>query len=635
MTIVQIEMDGRDRIMARFADYDPKLVSIAKGIPGGRFVGPNKGGPGWRFHLDMQTCAALRKAFGEDARFSDEILEWGRVQKEEKLRAEAIREMGDADYDFSFLKGYAPEMFPRLRNYQRVGVQFIAEGRNVLIADEPGLGKTWETIAGIVGQGEELVNGCHLVICPKISIESVWLKELNLWVQEPVFVAPEGARQRRKLLEEVSLCREEEIPFWLVVNPQMITLRRNRAGRGVEDLETGDFLERQFPFLFEIEWDSIILDEAHESGIANPSSQFSKAMRQIHGVKRVALTGTPMGGKPLRLWGILHWLEPREFSSKHRWAETWIKKIEFQNRDGRLITKYEDLKKTSELQFYEAHARYILRRKKEEVFSELPPKQYSEMWVEMEKKQADQYRLMEQESIANLMELEERKGQITATNVLSVNSWLKQFANGYCEMVEKGEVYNEELDEIVMKYRAQATADSPKLKALLELLSQIGADDKSTGEQVVIFTQFKGWADLITETLRAKGIPTAKITGDVSKRAERNQIQEDFQSGGVYQVIVMTTKAGGVSINLDMANSVVFFDETWNPDEQDQASDRVHRASRIHRVTVYTLRTKGTIEQEVKNKITNKKNINDVLLDRYRMMKEEQEHGDESVRTDK
>lgn len=611
-------------ILARFRQYDQALKKRMEKVPGGRFVSVNQGGPGWKFQLEMQTCRLLKKEFGDEVEFSPEVTEWGREQNEQDILAKTIRSQEDTGIALTRLKEEAPELAGYLRNYQRVCAEFVSEVPNCLVADDPGLGKTVEVIAGLVQAGANA--GPILVICPKISIENVWLPELDKYVSDPVFAAPEGRRERRKLLKEVAMCQEEDIPFWLVVNFNMVTLRRTNRGQGDEyDHVTGAHLERQFPFLHELDWSAIVIDEIQDSGIANPSSQFARSLRSMSAQRRIGMSGTPIGGKPERLWGILHWLEKDKFASKQRWRDQWLKKTKiYLHEQDRELIKWDSIK-GDEREFYEAHARYIIRREKADVASELPPKTPVDIWVHMTAKQAEQYAQMEEESVATLMEQEERVGTLAVTSVLAVDTWLRQFANGYCDLVEKVEKVNQITGELEMKYKAVPTLDSPKLEALMELLSQTGANDPATGKQVIIFSQFVEMVELIHRYLNEKKIKTAMIhgKGESAKRKVREQIVLDFQKGGVYQAIVMTTKSGGVSITLDRADDVIFIDETWNPDDKTQASDRAHRISRIHNVTVYSIRTRGTIEEDVMQTNEDKRHINDVLLDRYRRMKNE------------
>ena len=622
-------------MIIKFVEYSTNLRYEVEKVPGARFIGPTKpNGPGFSIQMDMQTCDELMRRFGQEIEFDPAIIEWGKQKREEDLRLKTIAAQADATepLDAVLEKWAGREFFDKnmecmrpvleaLRPDQRLGIQWLSQCPNPLLADEPGLGKTWQVIGGTILNGTH--EGYNLVICPKISIENVWLPELNLLQDEVVFVAPEGRRQRDKLLGEVQMCLEDEIPFWLVVNPHMVSLRHTTKGESSDfyDHLTDRTLKVQFPFLFEVEWDNIIIDESQMTGLANPGSQFSRAIKMMNQKKRIAMSGTPMGGKPERLWGQLHWLEPKDFSTKSTWLKRWAKEISFEV-DAREIKKYVGIKDNLEEEFYVEHSKYMLRRKKDDVL-DIPPKIFQDIWVDFKSTQhKQQYDLMDEQAMANIMEAEEIVGRVTMANVLATNTWLKQFANGFCELEERERTWNEFLQGWDIKYRAIPTDHSPKLDALMEILQEVGADDPASGEQVLVFSQFRRTADLVHGWLGSKGVKSALITGAVTSRQKREGIISDFQKGGVYQTLVMSTKAAGVSITLDKANTVIFMDEDYDPDVQSQASDRCHRAGLVHNVTVYTIRTKGTIEEDVLAKLRKKQALNDILLDRYRQAKE-------------
>jgi SNF2 family DNA or RNA helicase len=618
-----VEKFGRESMLVKLApDVRPSMLDAVARMPGATFVKEAYGGPGFKIYLDMTNCKRLRSEFGDHITFSDEIMQWG-IDRETEARK--LRELASAstvdDDDLPRVQQHLPEMWKLLRPYQKSGIKYIAHSPNPLVADDQGLGKTWEVIGGIFESGMDA--GPNLIVCPKISIESVWLYELSRFQDHAIFVAPEGRKQREQLLEEVEFALETELPFWLVINPAMLTYRKTNDDTGYFDSATQMWYDCQFPFITRTKWNTLVLDEAHLSGIANPNTQTARAIAKLSVKKKIATTGTPAGGKARRLWGILHWLEPKEFKSRNRWNEQWLERKVLYDVNGQERTEFVGLDPKMEQSFYKAHAQYILRRKKEEVYTEMPPKQYIDMTVEMTERQRKQYEQMENEAYVRLDQSEASKGGVNVTNVLATFSWLKQFANAFCELEEKERIWDDMLDDWVIKYKATPTEESPKLEALMGILDGLGIPDGD--EQAVVFTQFSGMANMVHAYLNKKGIPTEKITGAVSNRQKRSEIQSQFQAGEGAKVVVMTTKAGGVSINMDRANTVIFLDETWDPDDRLQAEDRAHRASRIHQVTVYTIRTKGTIEtQLIKRTLKDKRMINDILLDMYRKKGEDE-----------
>jgi SNF2 family DNA or RNA helicase len=297
----------------------------------------------------------------------------------------------------------------------------------------------------------------------------------------------------------------------------------------------------------------------------------------------------------LRLWGALHFLEPKIFSSKWRWAEQWL-----QVKDGYFGKEVGDIKPEKEEEFYKYHAQFILRRKKEEVLPELPPKQRVEVICSLKPTQRKHYRKFAKEAEIILEDV-----HLSATNKLAEMTRLKAFASGECTAEERS------------NGRIKLHPDfskGGKADALLERLLEGGVDK---GErQAIIGTQFSEVADSIFTFLSERDFKVAKITGAVGV-AERGRVIKSFQRGEA-QVVVLTLKAGGVSITLDAADHVHVIDEDYNPDVQTQFEDRAHRMSRIHQVTVYYYRTRGTIEEEINEIVFNKHMTNEQILDLVR-----------------
>jgi SWI/SNF-related matrix-associated actin-dependent regulator 1 of chromatin subfamily A len=142
--------------------------------------------------------------------------------------------------------------------------------------------------------------------------------------------------------------------------------------------------------------------------------------------------------------------------------------------------------------------------------------------------------------------------------------------------------------------------------------------DASGDNVCVIASQHAKTVEMVYELLTGMCIPTAMITGDTSGK-KRKEVIQNFQAGTGARVVVMTTTAGGVAITLDRADTVHILDETFNPDDQAQLEDRIHRASRIHQVTCYYYRTRGTIEEDIyeltrEKEVTNQQILNELRL---------------------
>lgn len=590
------ELDEKGKYIEVQFEYDYEAVVRIKKVPGRRWQPAMKV---WRVPLDISAARILREQFGARLKLGAALTEWGeRAVTQEKLLG-ALSSAPTANLVHMYDK--VPELADTLKDFQRAGVVFASVSQHPLIADQPGLGKTLEAIGAVFESQNDL--GMHLVIAPATSLDTVWKYELEKWQPHPVFMATGTAKQRQATIDEFL----GSGPAWLIVNPDMVRFRKGPDGKPMS----------AYPALHATSWASIIIDECHKNAVRHPKTLTAKgmfALKLAHDGKRIALSGTPMGGREINLWGILHYLRPDVFTTKWGWADQWLDVVH--NGYGYQIG---GLRRGMEERF-QAHLQpYMLRRTKEEVLKELPPKQRIDVWCDMSAKQSKQYKkfakdaevlvsrvnITDEEVMAALGGDKPTKAVVFASNILAEYTRLKQFANAYHEMLD---------GELV------PTIDSGKLDALLDKLDELGIMDGEGEEQAVIFSQFSKVVDLVHDKLTEMGVKALKITGAVNKRGERADKQREFQAGDA-RVMVMTTTAGGVAITLDKASNVFILDETWDPDDQEQAEDRCHRASRIHQVTIYYLRAKGTIEEYIRETVSGKGSVNASVLDLTRQGK--------------
>lgn len=585
---VSLDLIGEGKKIKVSFEFSMELVKKIKTITGARFVSKEKSDDGkayWTVPRELDLARRVRDAFNGKVHMSEEISDWlsDQFATEETLTKLALAE----DADLTRVPDELEYMTENLLPYQRAGIAYAAAALAPLIADQPGLGKTWEAIGAVFEAG--LDEGKHLVIAPLTSLETVWEEELLSLQPHGVYTCVGSPLERGRVIAEFM---EDEYPAWLIINPAMIQLV-NKRGEGAPT--------PRWPELFEVLWDTIILDECHKAGLRNEKSLMAQGLNALScSGKRMALSGTPMGGKPINLWPILHWLHPAEFTSKWRWAAQWLSIEETQ-----WGKKIGEIKSSRKDEFNHYITPYMLRRTKSEVLPQLPAKQYVPIWLPMGPKQKKQY-----DEFAAAAEVRIDDEKLTATGILAEYTRLKQFAIAHSRI--------RWINKTEGQFRVSPTPESCKLEKLEELLEERGIfeEEQDEPEQVVIFSQFSEVVDWVAEYLREiRGVDVLKITGAVNKKGERRDIQREFQSGDGARVIVMTTTSGGVAITLDRADTVIFMDETWDPDDQEQAEDRIHRASRIHQVTCYYLRTKGTIEQYINQVIGHKQNVNTQILD--------------------
>lgn len=615
---VQAERVGR-QIEIHFP-YNPDHVRLIKGIPGSRFSKTD--GPHWTVPLDLGVCRELRQAFESELKLGPELRAWGKQEVSLERGLGVLAAASTAE--LTLLPTLLPELNEAVHigpigvywaqqaaagkispaelaskrkaalagpgSFQVADVAFGAQSKRYLNGNQPGIGKTLETIGSIFEAG--ISEGRHLVICPVSSKDSVWQYELERWQPYPVWVA-EGSRAKREAILQEFFDETEFGPGWLIINAEMV-----KVVKDPDEMDDKPKGKMTYPQLEQCVWSSITRDEIHKQGTRNINTQASVGMKRLKSDFRVAISGTPIGGKIINLFGTLQWLRPEVYTSKWKWAERWLEV----SHDYMGHKEIGGLVKTRQDDFFKSLVPIMLRRTKAEVLHWLPAKHRIPVWVDFgSPEHQKQYEKFELDAFVKIGEED-----ISATGVLAEYTRLKQFATA---LHGPG---------LVPK------PISGKIAALEQILGERGIlepavpGEEWTGEQVVIFSQFKQVVNMVSAWLDEKEVSHYVITGDTTRKGERKELKDNFQAGKA-RVMVMTTTAGGVSITLDRASTVVILDETWVDDDQEQAEDRCHRASKTHQVTVYYLRTKGTIEEMIMNLNTDKREVNKLVLDLRRL----------------
>lgn len=626
-------------------------LKVIKSVPGRRWLKDRPGRP-WSVPLDMTVCRLLRKGFGEGRealQIGPELRSWAYEAAQAETRLGSIsagtsgvlehlpyllptlyralylgplgkqytdnggtsQELDVAASVFSTMCGAGVDYWDGTwGSYQTADVRFMADSAAPGNFNHQGLGKTPETIAEVWESQRHVGN--HLVICPKGAVETVWGPELERWQadaaldNEVEIYLPTGTRvQRQKILDQFQV---STAPVkWVVVNPEMIRYEKDPINEGkvayrakpkewykacdcARLVDPHWHYTTRFPALGDTRWRTVVNDEVHKGNIRNQRSLTAKSVYDLHREKPIALSGTPMKKKGADIWGILHYLRPDVFTSFWNFVDMFFEVND--NGFGKVIG---GLREDRQDEFFQYLMPYALRRTKAECAPWLPAKQHVDVWVELVGLQWAQYVSMLEESCAVV-----GKGTISASSVLAQYTRLQQFAGSLCDLD----------GDAVMP-----TLKSAKLDALWERLEEAGILDGSSEDSTAIFSQSKRMVDLVARTLTAKGVSVGIISGDNMK--DRPALVGDFQAGKVKVLCVVTT-AGGVALTLDRSDTAHFLDETWAPDDQEQAEDRFHRVSRMHQVTIYHYRAKDTIDEEKMVESDDKRTAQQHILDSRR-----------------
>jgi SNF2 family DNA or RNA helicase len=572
----------------------------AKLVPGARPVWDRTVEPNrfkcWTYPLTLATCRAFRDQFGDDLVIGDTLAKWAWEQRGTEDEMELLR--AGVDSDMPYVREEAPILWKALqdRPFQITGANFVTKGRRVCLGDEPRLGKTYQALAALVEYGAERT----LIACPKVATRTVWARKIYELLGEVAFVA-QGTRAERE--RAFSRFNKATGPRFVIINSEMIRVGRMyacpdgkeyrvRPGKTKgcqEDHKHKTKYYPEYPELFAEPWDAIVLDESHNV-LASSKHQISDGITQIRlgavrlpladdGMK-IAMSGTWWRERLDRAWGTLNWLDPKQFGSYWRFAEMYFG-VTTDFWGGNTVGKVPLNQKA----FTDAIRPYYLRRTKLEVAPDLKPIEYAGtpppgnpsgsvgVYIDMEARQARAYSEVEDLGLVHLAD-----GKIMLVNGnLAELTRMKQFA------VTHGVLDDED------KFRP--SLPSNKLDWIMEFL----AEREESNGKVVIASQFTKVINLFAAAIRKAGWQVVTITGETSA-SKRDYAQDVFMTGSP-RVALINVFAGGEAIDLSAADEMIFIDEPWTDDKITQAENRIQNLAKIQQLTVYRLRSAGTIDE--------------------------------------
>jgi superfamily II DNA or RNA helicase len=427
-----------------------------------------------------------------------------------------------------------------LRPYQQQGLnwlQFLRQHQLAgILADDMGLGKTLQTLAHILTEKEAgRLTHPALIVAP--------LSLLGNWQREAARFCPSlRTHIHHGLLRHGAA--QDLSGFDIVLTPYSL-------------------LHRDRDLWLATDWHLLVLDEAQN--IKNANTHAAQTVGDIPSRHRLCLSGTPMENHLGELWSLFHFLMPGFLGSQKRFGVLFRNPIERQGNSE----KMDQLRKRI--------TPFMLRRTKDVVASELPPKIETLMPVPLQGKQADLYetiRLGMEKTVRDALNAQGlAKSQITILDALLK---LRQVC---CD------------PRLLKLGAASQVQQSAKLEQLLDMLPKMVAE----GRKILLFSQFTQMLGLIEQELPRLGIPWVKLTG---QSKNRDAIIDRFTSGEV-PLFLISLKAGGVGLNLPQADTVIHYDPWWNPAVENQATDRAHRIGQTQNVWVLKLVAQGTIEERM------------------------------------
>ncbi len=443
-----------------------------------------------------------------------------------------------------------------LRDYQRVGLAWMqglrANRVAGILADDMGLGKTAQTLAHIAMEEEEgrLTDPC-LVVVPT-SLVPNWVAEAQRFTPRLRVVVLHGLDRHEKLGD--------------LDRAHIVVTTYGVVGRDVE------MLKRRT-------WHLLILDEAQ--AIKNPDSKATRAVCALNARNRLCLSGTPVENNLGELWSQFAFLMPGLLGDRKEFGRRYRTPIE-KRADG-----------TRAKQLMRRIRPFLLRRTKEAVAKELPPKTEVVVRIDLEPAQRDLYetiRLSVNETVRAALAVSG-----VSRNAITIIDALLKLRQVCCD------------PRLVKIPAAGKVKESAKLDALTDMVLEMVPE----GRRILIFSQFTTMLDLIKLRLEEAKIGYVELTGRTLDRAEP---VNRFQNREV-PVFLISLKAGGRGLNLTAADTVIHYDPWWNPAAEDQATDRAYRIGQDKPVFVYKLIAADTVEERILDLQRRKGNLSDATIE--------------------
>jgi superfamily II DNA or RNA helicase len=493
----------------------------------------------------LQTLIELYDNLGEGGELRLSRLDAPRLQEFDEVEIRggaALKRLAAKLRNFDGIKpAKLPTTFKgELRGYQRQGLdwlQFLREYELAgILADDMGLGKTVQTLAHLaIEKRAGRMRHPSLIIAPT-SLMGNWRREATLFTPKLNVLVLQGPDRHAHF---------DDLHAYDLI------------------LTTYPLLPRDREVLLGQPYHYLILDEAQQ--IKNPRAQAALIVREIEASHRLCLTGTPMENHLGELWAQFDFLLPGFLGSREQFTRNYRNPIEQEGDQARL----QRLSRRIEP--------FMLRRVKEQVAKELPPKSQLQRSVALEGRQAALY-----ESIRLSMEKKVRdaiaKRGLARSQITILDALLK-LRQVCCD------------PRLLALKGRQSQVSSAKLSMLLEMLPEL----LDEGRRILLFSQFTSMLGLIEEAIKPMNIPYSKLTGQTRKR---EQAIDTFRSGQA-NLFLISLKAGGVGLNLTEADTVIHYDPWWNPAVEEQATDRAHRIGQDKPVFVYKLLTEGTVEEKI------------------------------------
>ncbi|OXV10057.1 hypothetical protein Egran_02181 [Elaphomyces granulatus] len=492
-----------------------------------------------------------------------------------------------------------------LRSYQQEGVNWLAFLNRYqlhgILCDDMGLGKTLQTICIVASdhhmRAEEFARTGvpevrklpSLIVCPP-TLSGHWQQEIKQYapfLSCMAYVGPPAERSRlRGDLESVDIV-----------------------------ITSYDICRNDNEIFLPITWNYCVLDEGHL--IKNPKAKITLAVKRLVSNHRLILSGTPIQNNVLELWSLFDFLMPGFLGTEKVFLDRFAKPIAA-SRFSKSSSKEQEAGALAIEALHKQVLPFLLRRLKEEVLNDLPPKILQNYYCDpsdLQMKLFEDFTKKEQKDLTQKMGSSEKSAK---EHIFQALQYMRRLCNSPALVIKEGHKQYEEVQKwlTVKRSNIRDVSHAPKLSALRDLLVDCGigvdsngGDELETGANFVsqhralIFCQMKEMLDIVQNDVLKKLLPSVqylRLDGSV-EATKRQNIVNQFNTDPSYDILLLTTSVGGLGLNLTGADTVIFVEHDWNPQKDIQAMDRAHRIGQKKVVNVYRLITRGTLEEKILN----------------------------------
>ena len=490
-----------------------------------------------------------------------------------------------------------------LRSYQQEGVNWLnflnKYHLHGILCDDMGLGKTLQTLCIVASdhhnraeqyaktQAPDVRRLPSLIVCPP-TLSGHWQQEIKTYAPFLSCTAYVGPPIERGKL-------------------------RDRLDKTDIVITSYDICRNDSDLLTKLNWNYLVLDEGHL--IKNPRAKVTIAVKQLTSNHRLILSGTPIQNNVLELWSLFDFLMPGFLGAEKVFQDRFAKPIAA-SRYSKSSSKEQEAGALAIEALHKQVLPFLLRRLKEEVLDDLPPKILQNYYCDLsdlQKKLFEDFTKKEGKTLAESASAGDKESK---QHIFQALQYMRKLCNSPALVMKEGHKQYEETQRLLAKQGTSLNdiAHAPKLTALRDLLIDCGIGTQATGEaeittetnfvsphRALIFCQMKEMLDMVQNDVFKKLLPSVqylRMDGSVDA-SKRQDIVNKFNSDPSYDCLLLTTSVGGLGLNLTGADTVIFVEHDWNPQKDLQAMDRAHRIGQKKVVNVYRLITRGTLEEKI------------------------------------